>query len=790
MKTYIRVAIGLALFTVLTGCGSAEESAANFMDSGKALMAEGNTDKARLEFRNVLQIDPSFAPAYYQLALIDEQHKNWRGVYENLSAAEALRPDDVLVLIKLSQLQLLASNYDLANEKIDRALMQQPDNIEALVVKATIALKQQNYGAALATVNSALAKDANSIEAISVRASIYKAQGQYPQAIAELDRALALKPQEMPLIMLKLSVYEASENYTAMEKTLKQLQQDLPQANWVALSYARLLKKLDRDQQGLAVLKQFAEANPTDNDVLFAYIDWLAVLTPEQMLATLDRFIALNDDKAELQFRKVQYLTANAEVEKAKALLEKIIAVDKKSADSLRARNDLAAIAFQQDDLQTAQTLVDEVLLISSEDERALILAAQLLLDSQQVERAVTHLRIVLRNNPQSDRALVLLAKAYAQSGDYELADDNFRQALTVNPGNTIAALSVADSLLKRDELNRAEQVLLTALQKQPEQESLLQALAQVRLLQDDWSGTTELVAKLAERYPETGVTNYLDGRVSEGQGQYVMAVDHYKTALQKQPDLSRALQGLFNSYQQLNDKKALREFLEDFSEQNPEQQSAKVMMADMLIQDGDWQQAHNLIETSIAANPNWLPGYSKLANLYEKNQQFAKAEAAYQRGLTVNPGNPLMAMSLASFYERQQKFAEARSVYEALLLSHPNHDPAINNLASLLTDQFPSQVNFEKALALSKRFTNSKEPYYLDTLAWSRFHLGDLAAAQDLLEQVVEMAPGVPVFHYHLAAVYTKQNNLAAAKTAREITRRLAEQQDDKLLLEQLSKL
>lgn len=586
MKTQTRALIGLTLLITLNGCGSAEESVAGFMGSGRTLMADGKTDKARLEFKNVLQIDPSFAPAYYQLALVDEQDKNWRGVFENLSAAEALQPDNVPVLIKLSQLQLLAANYNLANEKIDRALLLAPDNVDALVVKASIALKQQNYGAALTSVDSALSIDPQSIEAMSVRASIYKAQGQYQQAIQQLDQALSLKPQETPLIMLKLSVYEASEDFSAMERTLKQLQKDLPQASWVALSYARLLKKQDRDEEGLAMLKQFTHANPENSDVLYAYIEWLNILAPEQVLTTLDSYIALNKDKTELQFRKVRYLTEKDELPQAKTLLKEIIAVDDNSTASLRARNDLAEIAFHQEDLTVAQSLIDEVLLINSEDERALLLGARLLLNSQQMDKAVTHLRIVLRNNPQSDAALVLLAQAYAKSGSAELADDNFRQALAINPGNETAALSVADNLLKREELNRAEQVLLTALQRQPEQETLLQALAQLRLLQNDWPGSAQLVDTLATHYPKTGVTYYLDGRISEGRGQYLMAVEHYKAALQKQPELSRALQGLSNSYQQLNDRAGLREFLVNFSQQHPEQSTAKVMMADIYLQE------------------------------------------------------------------------------------------------------------------------------------------------------------------------------------------------------------
>ncbi len=790
MKTHTKLAIGLVFFALLGGCGSAEESAADYMESGKELMAEGKTDKARLEFKNVLQIDPTFAPAYYQLALIDEQNQNWRGVYENLSSAEALWPKDVRVLTKISQLHLLAGNYDIAIEKIELALSQQPENVDALVVRSTIALKQENYGQASETINKALEIAPDNIEVISVRASLHKAQGDYAQAIQSLDRALALEPQKMPLIMLKLSVYEADNNYTEMENLLKQLREDKPEASWVALSYARLLKSLGRDEEGLNLLKQFAEADPENTDVLFTYLAWLEEKNPEEMLAALDRFIAERDDKVELQFRKARYLQSNGDIAQAKTLLEQIIAANPESSNSLRARNSLAVIAFQQDDLAQAERLTEEVLALSSEDERALLMKSQLLIDSQQVEKAVTHLRIVLRNNPQSDQALVFLAQAYDMTGANELADDNFRQALTVNPGNTTAALSVANDLLERDQQSNAEQVLLTALQSQPNQPSLLEALAQVRMVQEDWSGSGQLVDTLATEYPKTGVSYYLDGKIAEGQGNYQSAVSHYKAALQKQPDMKRALQGLFNSYQQLDDKAGLREFLQTFSQQHPQQTAVKLMMADSYLQQGDRQQAYESIEKGISENPQWLPGYRKLAELYEQDEEFNKAEAAYKRGLSVNPDNPQLTMSLAMFYERQQQFSEAKSVYEQVLQRHPDYEPAINNLASLLTDRLPSQANFEKALELSSRFANSNEPYYLDTLAWSRFHVGELDAAQKLLEKVVDMAPNVAVFHYHLAAVYQKQNNTEAAQSTINTARELAEQQDDKQTLEQLSEL
>jgi len=50
--------VGLLLSTVLLGCGDAEEQKAKYLDRGKSFYAEENFEKARVEFKNVLQIDP------------------------------------------------------------------------------------------------------------------------------------------------------------------------------------------------------------------------------------------------------------------------------------------------------------------------------------------------------------------------------------------------------------------------------------------------------------------------------------------------------------------------------------------------------------------------------------------------------------------------------------------------------------------------------------------------------------------------------------------------------------
>jgi tetratricopeptide (TPR) repeat protein len=78
--------IAAMLFIPLSGCGSSSDSAADFINSGKALVQEGKLQKARLEFKNAIQIDPRTADAFYQLALLDEKSQEWKSMYAQQSA--------------------------------------------------------------------------------------------------------------------------------------------------------------------------------------------------------------------------------------------------------------------------------------------------------------------------------------------------------------------------------------------------------------------------------------------------------------------------------------------------------------------------------------------------------------------------------------------------------------------------------------------------------------------------------------------------------------------------------
>ena len=84
------------MFVALTACASPEEKAAEFLANGEQLLSDGDLVKARLEFRNALQIDNKLASAWYGLAQIAQQNSEWREAYGFLEKVLNIEPNGIL----------------------------------------------------------------------------------------------------------------------------------------------------------------------------------------------------------------------------------------------------------------------------------------------------------------------------------------------------------------------------------------------------------------------------------------------------------------------------------------------------------------------------------------------------------------------------------------------------------------------------------------------------------------------------------------------------------------------
>jgi tetratricopeptide (TPR) repeat protein len=82
-----------------------------------------------------------------------------------------------------------------------------------------------------------------------------------------------------------------------------------------------------------------------------------------------------------------------------------------------------------------------------------------------------------------------------------------------------------------------------------------------------------------------------------------------------------------------------------------------------------------------------------------------------------------------------------------------------------MLADGNADRNSLERALSLAKRFENSANPTYLDTLGWIYYRLDQYDRAIPLLTRAVEANAASAVFAYHLGMALYKGGDSASAR-------------------------
>ncbi len=766
MKVFLKYLIVSLFILSVSGCsGSREEAANKYLNSGIELFEGGELSKASVELRNALQIDPKLANAYYYLALISEKNQNWKSLYKNLSKVEQLDDSHVQAKIKLAYLMLLAKQADTALEKADFILALDKDNAEAYAIKASAYMQKELYDVAMEYIEKALVQDSASAEIASIKVSIMHRQGDTEAALALLNDIIDRQQDSLQLLLLRAEINQDINDIQAMEADYRTLIRNNPEEKNFYLKLARLLHDSDRIDAATEVLKDYLKRDARDTQVRIAVIEILSRQDRAAGDALLENYIAREAGNAELRFYRIDRLLSAGDQAQALVELEKISNGAFKDQDLFRARSLKADLKLDAGDREQALQLVNKILQVDNNFEQALLVRARYHLIAEDIDAAVSDLRAVLRNNPESESALVMLANAYLSSGSNQLADDTFRKVLDINPGNVQAAVPVIRGLLEKQEIDRSERLLENALQRSPDNDILLSILAQIKLSKRDFEGTSKVVSLIDKNGRNPAFSSYLSGKTLQSQGQYKGAIDQYRLALEANPDLGRALEGLTVCYMRLNQEKELLVYLKSFKVTNPKNMMVVSIIASIYTRQGDHKTAIEMLEKGLAEDPDWVQGYTALASNYRAKNDSKATIDSYERGLRAVPNSNLLKMLLASAYEQAGDKLSALKLYEAFLGANPDHQVVINNLASLLIDEFESEENIKRAVKLSERFADSDNPYFIDTYAWALIKSGLPEVAEPLLQKATEMAPSVAVFHYHRGIACARQGKNKQAK-------------------------
>jgi tetratricopeptide (TPR) repeat protein len=758
-------ALCFAALTV-TGCGGAESRKARHIERGRQYLAAGNFEKARVEFRNALQIAPTDSVVRYENGVVDAKLGNQREAAEFYQGAIDADADDVPARAALGRMYLYGGQPNRALDTIKPSIDKHPDDSALLVVRAAARNSLNDSVGALEDARRAVDLAPTSEDAVAVLAGIYQSQNQGEQARALVEGAIKRLPDSADLRVMLVQIYASLGLQPQVEALLLELTHLKPNDKAHRIRLAQFYSRVNRPDDAERALRDGIKAIPDDRDLKVALIDFLAARRSRADAAKeLAAMIAASPNDYELQFEQAQFDEQGQDFSQAEAVYRQIIEHAKFAEPGITARNRLAALKVRQNDLAGAQTLVTEVLANNPRDDDALILRGNMALAQKDPKTAIADLRAVLRDQPNSIGVMRSLARAHVANGEPVLAEEIMRRALEANPKDATLQLDFAELLTELGRPAQAKPIIDELAKQQPNNTQVLDRQYKIAVATNDMVTARAAADAFVATQPKWSVGYFFQGAVAEATQHPEDAVKLYSKSLEMQPDAVEPLRAMARVLVTLKRTPEAITRLDSVIANYPKNPAAAMIKGDLLLRTERPNDAALAFKLALDRDPKMMVAYRNLAAAELLNHDETAAIATLRAGIDKVSDPESLETQLAAVYDSLKRPDDALAVYESALQRDPQADLVANNLAMLLVTYRTDKASLDRAAKLSARFAESPNPNFLDTYGWVLYKHGDATAALVALRNVLAKAPQSPIIWYHLGMAQVLAGQADAAR-------------------------
>jgi cellulose synthase operon protein C len=738
---------------LVAGCGSPEQRAQGYYESGMALVAKKDDLNARLELLKAVKYKSDRVDVWKALAGIDERTKA-ASLFLDLRRIVELDPNDLDARLRLARIMIAGGAADAALKMIDEAKEDEKPSSALHALRAVALLKTNDSAGASRESQKAYEIDPSNVDAVSLVASKKLVDGDPDGALRLLD-SLTVDPKDETRISLqKIQIYAKKGDLPRAETLLRKVISLNPQETSHQSQLIQLLMAQRKFDDAEKEFRARASANASDNKAALDLVRFLRIEKgPAAAQTELETRIKAGGDIFDYQIALAEIDLVQNKPTEAIQLLQTLVGTASAPDKKLTAQLKLAEVYVSQQNVAAAEPIIADILAKDRRNAGALRLRAAINIDKGQLDSAISDLREALNDQPKSAELLTLLAVAYERAGKNELADRQYADALKSTPGPDVALRYVA-FLQRRGDAARAEQILTDIAARNPTNLQILSSLAQVRLSRQNWTGALTAADAIGKINDGRAVADQIRASALAGQNKIDESVAALEDAHKTAPDAIQPVMSLISAYvKQGNANKAII-LLQDMHKKLPANAEVLVLLGQTQLTQNKEADALQSFKEAVAKQPKDLNGYNSLSELYIRQKNFDAAENTLQTAMNELPGNSNFRLSLAGLQILKGDPDKAITQYEALLKDQPKSLVAINNLVSLLLDHSDKE-SLDRALALADDLKNSNVPQLQDTFGWAQYKRGDFKGAVATLEGIVSKLPNLAAVHYHLGMAY-----------------------------------
>jgi len=346
-------------------------------------------------------------------------------------------------------------------------------------------------------------------------------------------------------------------------------------------------------------------------------------------------------------------------------------------------------------------------------------------------------------------------------AGRHQLASQAYAQAFKRNP----TTLRVVDAYA-RHAVNMNDRKLAIDTLKEHIAKAAPHPLSEA-LLKDIESGETPA---LTVANPTEGLAEvfYGIGDALAGEGGLDMGVIFLQFSLYLRPDFPLAHVALAEAYENANKYNEEIAAFGHVSKDSPLWMSVQIQKAFALNSLDKVDEAKALLDDLIAQYPDDTRPLDALGNILRSHERYAEALEYYSRAVKLidkpTKENWALYYSRGVCNERLKDWPAAEADFKEALKLSPDESLILNYLGYSWVDQ---GMNLKQAMDYIRKAVKLKpdDGYYVDSLGWAYYRLGNMPAAVEHLERAVELKPDDPIINDHLGDAYWRVGRKLEAK-------------------------
>lgn len=773
----------IATCLALAGCKSDAERADAYFQSAMELLEAGDVDRAIVEFRNVFEFEENHLEARMALGNLYLERNNPGAAYGQFLRVVEQYPDEFEPRRTLAELAFASGDWDEFVRHGAVVVGMQPEDPRVQAVNLGMKYRQavlDEDGPAREALTAEIETLLESLPESNILNNLlvdsYTKDGRWGATLARLDVLIAQSPDNRQLYTRRLAVLAQMQDLSALETQLRDMVERFPgdaEIQGMLFRFYVSQQRLDDAEGFLRELSDPADEDPNNFLSLVRFVG--EVRGEEAARAEIERAVAVNPNPNRFKGMLAMLDFQAGKQEQAIADLEAILSdADPALEETQMIKINLARMLVGTGNQVGARRQIEEVLAQNPSNVDGLKMQATWQLQADEVDAALTNLRVALDMAPEDIQIMNLMHEAYTRLGDRNLAREYLALAVETSGNAPEPSLRYARLLIEEERYLPAEDVLLPALQQSPRNIDVLTLLGQLYLRMEDIPRATQVIDTLQRIDTEQSrtIANGLQAEVLNQQGGTEEALTFLEKLAIGEDAGQRERMVLLRAKLQLGEIDEALAIAQGMVAENPENLDLKQALATTQIAKGDLTGAETTLrEITTAAPQAAVQSWLQLVRLARRQGDPEKAEAIIDEALVATNRNGNIMWAKAGVLEGDGDIDGAIAIYEELYAQNSASFIIANNLASLLATYKDDAESLERAWVVGRRLRDADNPALQDTYGWILFRRGDVEEALPYLESAAA-ALDDPIVAAHLGFAYAalERNEEALAQMQKAV--------------------